>query len=531
MTDALSRLRRALRIRAAVRDLALGVLDRAAAFGAAFGHHELGIRLVLRARLVLHANDLGYHVTGALDDDAISHSHIETAHLVEVVQRRAADRRAADDDRREPGDRCEHAGPSDVDLDVLDGGRRLLGREFERDRPLRAARDKTEALLIFDAVDLHDDAVGAVVEVVPLVAPRGDEGEHLVDVLGRLPVRIRPHAELAQTLEQLVLRLQVEPCGGVRPHRQVALRGRARIQLANGARRRVARIREERLAALRALPVGRLERGGRQIDLAADVDAARDLFAEGERDRLDRPQVRGHVLAHESVAARRPLHELPVLVGQVDREPVDLQLTDVADVLAAESLPDALIERAELRFVERVGEREHGARVLDRREAIRRRRADPLRRRIGGDQLRMLRLELLELAHQRVVRLVGDRRRIEDVVLVVRLLDPLAQLHSALFSGRCGHAAILAQSPVLASQRWPPPLRSPRSTCSSSPRSWTTRGPTASAVRTPGSSRRRTTDGPTSRSRAASWSGTPTTSRGGSAAGPRPKPRCARIHR
>src|SRR5439155_3897034 len=188
--------------------------------------------------------------------------------------------------------------------------------------------------------------------------------------------------------------------------------------------------------------------------------------------------------------------------------------------LAAESLPDALIERAELRFVERVGEREHGARVLDRREAIRRWRADPLRRRIGGDQLRMLRLELLELAHQRVVRLVGDRRRIEDVVLVVRLLDPLAQLHIALFSGRCGHAGILAQSPVLASQRWPQPLRSPRSTWSSSPRSWITRGPTASAVRTPGSSLRRTTVVPTSRLKSALITVTPTASLGGSAASP-----------
>jgi hypothetical protein len=64
--------------------------------------------------------------------------------------------------------------------------------------------------------------------------------------------------------------------------------------------------------------------------------------------------------------------------------------------------------------------------------------------RFGEGQLR---LEVLELPHERVVRLVGDRRLIEDVVLVVRLLDPLAQLGGPLLRGRRGHAPILAQPP------------------------------------------------------------------------------------
>jgi len=51
----------------------------------------------------------------------------------------------------------------------------------------------------------------------------------------------------------------------------------------------------------------------------------------------------------------------------------------------------------------------------------------------------MLRLEVLQFAHERVVREVVDRRLIEDVVLVVRLLDLLAKLGNALLGGRNGH--------------------------------------------------------------------------------------------
>ena len=143
------------------------------------------------------------------------------------MQRRPPHRGAADEDRCEPRHRREHAGPADVHLDVLDGRRRLLRRELVRDGPARVARHEAEALLIGDPVDLDDDAVGAVVEIVPLGPPLADEGEDLVDVL-RLPhVRIRAQAELAQSGEQRVLRVHLEARGRIAPHRQVAL-GRGR---------------------------------------------------------------------------------------------------------------------------------------------------------------------------------------------------------------------------------------------------------------------------------------------------------------
>jgi len=85
VADPLSGLRGAYGISAPVRDLALDVFDDAIAFGAALGHRELRIRLALLTRVMLRAHHLRDHVSGALDDHAVPHPHIETAHFVEVV--------------------------------------------------------------------------------------------------------------------------------------------------------------------------------------------------------------------------------------------------------------------------------------------------------------------------------------------------------------------------------------------------------------------------------------------------------------
>src|SRR5438309_9341696 len=108
--------------------------------------------------------------------------------------------------------------------------------------------------------------------------------------------------------------------------------------------------------------------------------------------------------------------------------------------------------------------------MLDRSESRGRRCADSLGRRLGSDELGMRRLERLQLAHEGVVRLVRDRRLIEDVVLVVRLLELLPKLGDALLVGGYGHTEIVRDAAVLRSARWRPLRRvhrsrqSPRST-------------------------------------------------------------------
>ena len=54
--------------------------------------------------------------------------------------------------------------------------------------------------------------------------------------------------------------------------------------------------------------------------------------------------------------------------------------------------------------------------------------ADPLGWGVGGDELGMRRLEVLELPQHAVELLVLDRRRVENVVVVVRLIERRAQL-------------------------------------------------------------------------------------------------------
>src|SRR5205807_579158 len=121
-------------------------------------------------------------ISGALDHDAIALAHVEPSDLVEVVERRPADGSSSDKNGRERGDRRERADPADVDEDVLDGRRRLLRGELEGGRPPWIAGDEAQMLLVGDGVDLHDDAVRAVVERMPLLAPLVHERDDVIEV-------------------------------------------------------------------------------------------------------------------------------------------------------------------------------------------------------------------------------------------------------------------------------------------------------------------------------------------------------------
>ena len=65
--------------------------------------------------------------------------------------------------------------------------------------------------------------------------------------------------------------------------------------------------------------------------------------------------------------------------------------------------------------------------MLDFPEACQRRRANALRRRVGGDQLRVLLLERSKFLQQSVVLGVGHFRRIERMVGVVEVFNLFTQ--------------------------------------------------------------------------------------------------------
>ena len=144
------------------------------------------------------------------------------------------------------------------------------------------------------------------------------------------------------------------------------------------------------------------------------------------------------VLAGLAVAARRRLHQLSGLVAQVDGEAVELHLGRVLDrwvrLVQAERLAHARVEllrpsRASVGFGI---DRQHRHDMAHRLQPFEHGTDNALRRRVGRHQLRMRRLDTLQLLEQGVVVGVGNFRRIERVVGAGVMQKLLAQLRRAL---------------------------------------------------------------------------------------------------
>ena len=229
--------------------------------------------------------------------------------------------------------------------------------------------------------------------------------------------------------------LERDPLRGadrVAPHRERALGGELRVELADRAGGRVARVHERREARLGAALVERGEVRQRHVDLAAHLDQRRRVV-EAQRDRRDRAQVVRDVLPDLAVAARGAAFEHAVAVEQRDREPVDLRLRDVVearvlDPLAREVAAHPRHPRAQLLLRARVGERVHRLRMPDLLEPRDRLGADALGRRVGRDELGVLALDRAQLVEQRVVDVVADLGVVEDVVAVVVVRELLFEL-------------------------------------------------------------------------------------------------------
>ena len=288
----------------------------------------------------------------------------------------------------------------------------VVGGNFQAIAQRGSRPDHAEPPLQLDVVDLDHHAVDLEVQRAAALLP----GQAALDdrLLGLEPLDVAVDAEavLAQPLERLPVRAEADALGdadAVAPHRQRPVGGEARVELADGPRRRVARVHEGRQAALGAALVERGEVGQRHVDLAADLEQRRGVL-DPQRDRGDRAQVVGDVLADLAVAARRAALEHAVAVEQRDRQPVDLRLGDegegrVLDPLAGEVVAHAVDPGAQLLLGAGVGEREHRLQVRDLLEPRDRLGPDPLGGRVRRDQLGMLGLE------RRAARRAARRRR------------------------------------------------------------------------------------------------------------------------
>ena len=182
MAEPLDLLRRADQAAgAAAHDLAL-LAHRMAAADRADGREFERLR-VRRPLLQHHRDDLRDDVARALHDHGVADADVLARDLVLVVQRGVGDHHAAHGDGLELGDRRQRTGAADLDVDLAQHGRRLLGGEFVGDGPARRARLETEATLQIEVVDLVDDAVDVIAERGALLADLAVIGDHL---LGRV---------------------------------------------------------------------------------------------------------------------------------------------------------------------------------------------------------------------------------------------------------------------------------------------------------------------------------------------------------
>ena len=150
-----------------------------------------------------------------------------------------------------------------------------------------------------------------------------------------------------------------------------------------------------------------------QVHFAAYLDTLRTRRAQAQGQAGDSLEIGGNVLTDHAVAACRAGFELAVLIRQRNGQAVNFQLGDILDcrVRRQPQMPlDFLIEPAQLVIVECIRQRQHRLPVRVRLEIRLRRRPHPLGRRVGGDDLRVRRFQVNQLAQKMIVFCVRHLR-------------------------------------------------------------------------------------------------------------------------
>ena len=232
-------------IGAARHRLVLGVVYVGAADWAAVRHRKAPL---FAGSLAGHRPDHSRNdVAGARDQNDIADADIVALDVVDVMERGALHRDAADLHRFENGIWVEGSGASDADDDIAQLRTCLARLEFERDRPTRVAGDHAEPFLQGEVIHLDDDAVDLVIELVATRFPPSTEGEHVVERFSARDIRIDGKAERFEPPQRLPLRPNAFVGDQlVGEKREPALRGQRGIELADAAGRRVSRVGEER---------------------------------------------------------------------------------------------------------------------------------------------------------------------------------------------------------------------------------------------------------------------------------------------
>ena len=326
------------------------------------------------ALLEYDAEDLRDDLAGLLDADGVAFTDILAGDFVGVVQRRARDGRAGQQDGVEFGDGRDGTGAADLHADLAEDGLGLVGRELERHGPVGELARRTGASLVFEAVDLHHRAVGR----------EGKVAAKDVELLNRLPRGVHALLDIdvvtngeAPGLE-LVFEILERSEGGSRFTGAEAVADDAKSTLTrffaveelHRAGGEVAGVGVEGFAFGFAELVEALELGECHVDLTADLEeVGRALERAGNF--ADQADIGRDVIAPGAVAAGDRTHELSFLESERDRHAVDFRFDDEFEARAAEGLVQTVAEGAEVGFVVGVVERQHRRLVVGLLEAFR----------------------------------------------------------------------------------------------------------------------------------------------------------------
>ena len=282
-------------------------------------------------------------------------------------------------------------------------------------------------------------------------------GTELVD-LGRRGatshVGVDAKAGVAQPVEKFALAVDVQRVGignGIDKGGQVATRRDLGVFLAQGSCSGVARVGEGVAALGIGLFIQTHKAAFGHIDLAAYLNGALAVGAHvGERRLgqvhghiLDGTDVERYVLARGAIATCGRAHKGAVLIGKRHAQTVDLKLAGIGDAAGTERILGALEPCVELVQIHGIVHGIHARHVRYRRKLLAHVAAHALGIAVGRHQVRIGRLDLLQLNEHFVKGGVRDLGRIEHVVAIGMVVELVAQLGRARCRlgtdiGRCG---------------------------------------------------------------------------------------------
>ena len=397
------------------------------------------------ALLHIHADHLRYYLATFLYQQVVTLAYTHLGYKVGVDQRRPPHRRAAQPHGRQVGHRRNNTRAPHLVADALQRRAHTLGLELVGYSPSRRLGRQAQFVPQSRLVNLDDDAVDAVRQLPACLVPMVDEGLDLVYILAFLDVGLHLEAHLPGPFQApVVCRLEFHPVRGhheIHAEHQFALGTLGRILQLERTAGGIAWIGERLKAVGLALAVHGLKGVERVHHLAPRLEVVGEVAVQAQRYGGYGLGVGRYVVAHTAVAACHCLHQLPVAVGEAYGHTVVLQLAGVAELLAVEQLAGTRLKLLYLLYAVGIAQREHRQPVRHLAETFVHLAAHALGRRQGRGQLRVLPLEVLELAHHAVKLLVAHQRPVVHIILVVEPVEFRRQLFHVLAHRLCVYCA------------------------------------------------------------------------------------------